>query len=72
MKKFRALVVSVGGCHEEIIIQGVMAPTGVLPNRHSCLIRKGYITGTYVHAPIQNNSLYTQMVRLSIYDTRQI
>ena len=41
LKKFRDLVVPGGGFHKGIIIQGSMAPTGVLPNGHSCFIKRG-------------------------------
>ena len=60
LKKFRALVFPRGGYHKEIIVQGIMVPTGVLPNVQSCLIIKWYVMGESVHAPIQR----------SIYETR--
>ena len=50
LKKIRALVVPGGGCCKRIIIQGVMTPTGVLPNGQSWLRRKGGVTGASVHA----------------------
>ena len=53
LKKFRSLVVPSGGCRKEIIIQGIMTPTGVLPNGQSCLRRKRDITGESVHSPRQ-------------------
>ena len=58
MKKFRSLVIPGGGCRKGIIIQRIIIPKGVLPNGQLRLIKKGDITGAYVHATIQRNSLY--------------
>ena len=71
LKKFRALVVPVGGCCKGIIIQGIMTPTGVLPNGQSCLRRKVDATGASIHAPRQSNSTYVKTFRRSIYKTRR-
>ena len=71
LEKFRALVVPGGDCHKGVILQGIMTPRGVLPNGHSCLRRKGGVTGESDHAPIHSNSTYIQMVRRYIYKTRQ-
>ena len=68
--QFRSLVVPGGGCRNEIILQGVMTPMGVLPNGQECFRKKGYVIGAYVHTPRQRNSTYVQTVRRSIYDTR--
>ena len=70
LKKFRALVVPGGGSRKGIIIQGILTPTGVLPNGQSCFRIKGYVTGESIHATINMNSNYVQTVRWSIYDTR--
>ena len=56
-----------GGCRKGVIIQGIMTPTGVLPNGQSCLGRTVDVTVASVRAPIQRNSTYVQMFRQSIY-----
>ena len=71
LKFFRALVVPGGGCHKGVIIQGILTPTGFLPNGQSCLRIKGGVTGAYVHSPRHRNSTYVHTVRHSIYETRQ-
>ena len=60
-----------GGCRKGITLQGILTPTGVIPNGHSCLRRKGGIMGASDHAPRQRNIMYVQMVRRSIYNTRR-
>ena len=65
-KKFRYLVVPCGGCCKGIVFQGILTPTGVLPNWQSFLRIKGSIKGASFHAPRQRNSMYVQMVRISI------
>ena len=71
LKNFRALVVPSRGFRKGIIIQGIMTPTGVLPNGKSFLWRKGDVMGAPFHAPIQRNSTYVQTFRRSIYKTRR-
>ena len=63
LKKFRDLMVPGGGCHKGVIPQGILTPTGVIPNGQSCLRRNGGVTGASVHTPIQRNSTYIQTVR---------
>ena len=70
LKRFRALVVPSRGLRKGVIIQGILTPTGVLPNVQSCLRIKGDVTGSSVHSPIQRNSTYIQTVRRSVYETR--
>ena len=41
LKIFRDLVVSGGGFHKGMILQGILTPTVVPPNVHSYLRRKG-------------------------------
>ena len=69
LKVFRVLVVSIRGCCKGIIPQGIMTPTRVLTDEQSCLRRKGYVKGAYVHATIESNSIYVHTVRQSIYET---
>ena len=71
LENFRALVVPSGGFCEGIILQGIMTPTGVLPNGQSCLRIKGGVTGESVHLPRQSNSTYIQTFIQSIYKTRR-
>ena len=47
-----------GGFRKGEIIQGIMEPTGVLPNRQYLLIRKGGVTGESAHALRPRNSQY--------------
>ena len=70
LKTFRDLVVPGGGRRKGTINQGILMPTGVLPNGQSFLRRKGGVMGASVHVPIQRNSKYKQMVRWNIYETR--
>ena len=69
LKIFRALLVPVGGYRKGLIFQGSQLPSGLPVIGHSCLIRKGDVTGASVHAPRLRNSTYVQMVRHYIYDT---
>ena len=49
LEKFRALVFPGSGCRKGVILQGILTPTGVLPNVQSCLRIKGNVTGASVH-----------------------
>ena len=71
LKIFRDLVVTGGGCRKGVILQGILMPTGVLPNVQSCLIRKWDVIGTSVYESRQINSTYVHTVRQSIYKTIQ-
>ena len=70
LKKFRALVVPVGGCHKGIILQGRQLPSGLPVICQSCLRRKGNLTGVSAHAPRHRYDTYLQTLRRSIYETR--
>ena len=70
LKNFRDLVVPRGGFRKGIIIQGILTPTGVLPNGQFCLRIKGDVTGEYVHVLRHRNGTYVNMVRWYIYETR--
>ena len=59
------------GRHKGIILQGILTPTGVLPNEQSFLGRQGGVTGSSIHATRQRNSTYIYMVRRYIYNTRR-
>ena len=65
IKNFRYPVVPGGGFRKGEIIQGIMEPTGVLPNRQYLLIRKGVVTGESAHALRPRNSQYGQIERLA-------
>ena len=65
------MVVSDGVCCKGEIFQGILAPTGFLPNIQSSFRRKVYVTGDYVHAPIQSNKPHIQTFSRSIYNTRR-
>ena len=69
LKFFRDLVVTGGGCRKGVILQGILMPTGVLPNVQSCLRKKVDVTGASVHAPRQINSTHVHTVRRYIYET---
>ena len=71
LKKFSALVVPGGGCRRGVILQGFQLKRRLSCGRRSCLRRKGGVTVVSVYAPRQRNSLYVQMVRRSIYETRR-
>ena len=71
MENSRTLVVPIRVRHKGIILQGIMTPTGVLPNGQSCLRRKVDATGASIHAPRQSNSTYVKTFRRSIYKTRR-
>ena len=72
LKKFRALVVPSGTFRkgDNYSMEAAKAPV-FLCLGHSLLRRKGDITGSSFHEPIQSNSMYVQTVRRSIYYTRQ-
>ena len=65
-----SLVVPEWGLRKELILQGIMEPTGVLPNEQSCLIIKVDVMLASVHAQRQRNIPYSQVVVWSIQDTR--
>ena len=67
LKSFRVQMVPGGGFHKGIIIQGVLAPTGILRNGHSCLIKKWDVTAVSVRSPRHRNNPYVQTVRCLIY-----
>ena len=71
LKKFMALVFPGRGCHKGIILQGILSPTGVLPNVQSWLRIKEDVTGESVHAPLKRNNTYVYTVRWFIYETRR-
>ena len=71
LKNFRSMVVAGRGCHKGIILQGIMTPTGVLPNGKSSLRRKRNVTGASVYVPRYRNSTYVHMSRQYIYETRR-
>ena len=70
LKKFKALVVPVGGWRKEIIIQGEQRPSGLPVIGHSWLKIKEDVMGASFHSPRQRNSMYAHMVRRYIYNTR--
>ena len=67
LEKFRSLVVPSRGCRKGVCIQGIIMPTGVLPNGQLCLYRKGEVTVVYLHAPRKSNITYVQTVRGYLY-----
>ena len=70
LEKFSALVNPRGVCHKEIILQGMQLTSGFPLIVQSFLIRKGDLTGSPDHAPIQNNSLYRQPFIWCLYKNR--
>ena len=69
LKKLRDLVVPSGRCYKGTILQGILTPTGVLPNGQSWLRRKWDVTGPSVHTPIHRNRTYGQTIIRYIYKT---
>ena len=65
LKKFRAIVVPVGGCCKGIILQGRQLPSGLLVICQSRLRRKRDVMGASVHVPRQRNSTYIKTFRQS-------
>ena len=69
LEKFFSMVVPGGGCRKGIIRQGILTPTGVLPNGQWLLRIKGDVTGAYLQAPRERNVTYVQIIRRYIYKT---